>query len=161
MTRTCTSIHNLADFLLICARIDFAHVDVHYLGLIEFYQEITYICTLRTKLVLARNSDDCGISFVQVIWLQQFTSWDKWEEKLENAPCSDHTPYVQTASGTWNRKGGMFGEHGVEVKSFRCVSAMAFTKTLIPEIVTKRYSEGLDTLPCPAGFGSLFGGGKY
>lgn len=70
------------------------------------------------------------------MWLQLITKWDKWEEKLETTPCSGHTPYVQFPDGTW--RGGVFGAQGVEVESFRCVSALGFTRTLIPEIITKR-----------------------
>lgn len=72
-----------------------------------------------------------------MIWLQHFAGWDKWEEKLENTSCSDRTPYVQTASDSW--EGGVLSAQGLRVKSFHCVSAMAFTKTLIPVLVSKRY----------------------
>ena len=73
----------------------------------------------------------------QVVWLQHFTGgWDKWEEKAETTPCSDHTPYAQTSSGTW--KGRVFRSQEMTVETFRCVSVMGFTSTLIPEVVGRR-----------------------
>ena len=73
------------------------------------------------------------------MWLQHFSGWDKWEEKLETTPCSGHTPYVRSSAGTWS--GGVFNAEGVGVESFRCVSTMGFTNTLIPEVITKRYAQ--------------------
>ena len=73
----------------------------------------------------------------QVIWLQHFTGgWDKWEEKAETTPCSGHTPYTQTSSGTW--KGRVFRSREMTVERFRCVSVMGFTSTLIPEVVDRK-----------------------
>jgi hypothetical protein len=78
-----------------------------------------------------------SIFHFQVIWLQHFPGgWDKWEEKVETAPCTGHTPYELSSAGTW--RGGVFGAQGVAVESFRCVSTMGFSNTLLPEIVDKR-----------------------
>lgn len=74
---------------------------------------------------------------IQVLWLQHFPGWDKWEETLETTPCSHHTPYVQTDTGAW--RGSVFSRQQMEVESFRCVSVMGFTNTLMPEIAGKKY----------------------
>ena len=75
---------------------------------------------------------------IQVLWLQHFSKWDEWEETLETAPCSRHTPYIQTDTGAW--RGSVFGrQETIEAESFRCVSVMGFTKTLIPEMAGKKY----------------------
>ena len=74
-----------------------------------------------------------------MIHLQNFAEgWgdDGFKEKLEDRPCIDRPQYQQTSQGTWT--GNVFGHtmsyDDIMVRSFRCVSVLGYTRTLLPEL---------------------------